>query len=148
MALKPLSIHCPQKFNFDIKGINWHSYLVNYCLGIKQYAMKESLDPTQIQKAKMIQNRWSWCHNLISQTHTNIFIDSSFSFLLSRMHLLKTGYRITVFAFILALIWRRINFNYLRTVVSFLLAVMQKIFGQKAVKPSWILYLMDSHSSC
>jgi alcohol-forming fatty acyl-CoA reductase len=30
-------------FNFDIKDLNWHSYIEQYCLGIKKFVLNEDL---------------------------------------------------------------------------------------------------------
>ena len=37
-------------FNFDMKSIDWHTYMENYCIGTKKYALKE--DMTRIGKAR------------------------------------------------------------------------------------------------
>ncbi len=38
-------------FNFDMKSIDWHTYMENYCIGTKKYALKE--DMTRIGKARV-----------------------------------------------------------------------------------------------
>lgn len=47
-----------QNFNFDIKQVNWEEYLVHYCKGIKQYAMKE--DFKNISQKRKLQRRYSY----------------------------------------------------------------------------------------
>jgi hypothetical protein len=33
-----------QMFNFDVTLINWPRYLESYCLGVKQFVLKENMD--------------------------------------------------------------------------------------------------------
>ena len=37
-------------FNFDVKSIDWTTYMENYCIGTKKYALKE--DMSRIGQAK------------------------------------------------------------------------------------------------
>lgn len=39
----PWNLLVSQEFNFDVSRIHWPTYLENYCLGVKQYCMKEDL---------------------------------------------------------------------------------------------------------
>ncbi|ELU15103.1 hypothetical protein CAPTEDRAFT_142920 [Capitella teleta] len=47
-----------KNFNFDIKQVNWEEYMVHYCKGIKQYAMKE--DFKNISQKRKLQRRYSY----------------------------------------------------------------------------------------
>ena len=44
-------------FNFDVSQIEWEKYLENYCIGTKQYALKE--DMLRLPKAKQSLERYS-----------------------------------------------------------------------------------------
>ena len=44
-----------QAFNFDVTRIDWPHYLENYCLGVKKYVLKESMDT--IDDARKALNR-------------------------------------------------------------------------------------------
>lgn len=44
-----------QAFNFDVTRIDWPHYLENYCLGVKKYVLKESMDT--IEDARRALNR-------------------------------------------------------------------------------------------
>lgn len=33
-----------KEFNFDVRRLDWHKYMENYCLGLKTYALKEDID--------------------------------------------------------------------------------------------------------
>jgi len=56
-------LYC-QAFNFDVTCIDWPHYLENYCLGVKKYVLKESLDTIEdarraLNRSVMITNRVS-----------------------------------------------------------------------------------------
>lgn len=55
MIMKELNETDNQIFNFDLKELNWKSYIENYCLGTKVYLMKEDakrLDECRIKIIK------------------------------------------------------------------------------------------------
>ncbi|KAK5983590.1 Fatty acyl-CoA reductase, partial [Trichostrongylus colubriformis] len=52
-----LSVHDQQLFNFDIRQLNWDSYLFDYVMGIKKYILKEDLDRLHVARAKLARMR-------------------------------------------------------------------------------------------
>ncbi|EGT29940.1 hypothetical protein CAEBREN_13113 [Caenorhabditis brenneri] len=44
-------------FNFDIRQVNWDSYLFDYCMGIKKYILKESEDDLEYARALLRKQR-------------------------------------------------------------------------------------------
>ncbi|CAF0861131.1 unnamed protein product [Brachionus calyciflorus] len=61
MLMKELNDPDKKMFNFDIKDLNWRSYIEQYCLGTKIFLMKEDVSNLNacrknIEKMKRIQN--------------------------------------------------------------------------------------------
>lgn len=52
--LSQLSREDRQNFGFDFKQIDWDRYIENYCLGVKKYALKESLEDLPQARKRMI----------------------------------------------------------------------------------------------
>ncbi|KAK6032627.1 NAD-binding protein [Ostertagia ostertagi] len=52
-----MSAHDQQLFNFDIRQLDWDSYLFDYVMGIKQYILKENLDNLQVARANLMRMR-------------------------------------------------------------------------------------------
>lgn len=50
-----LSAEDKQKFDFDVRNINWESYIENYIIGIRKFIFKES--PVSLPKARAQLNR-------------------------------------------------------------------------------------------
>ncbi|XP_013403407.1 fatty acyl-CoA reductase 1-like [Lingula anatina] len=47
-------------FNFNVKSINWPSYVENYCLGVKRYFLKEELSGLPGARRAMKRLQYSW----------------------------------------------------------------------------------------
>ncbi|EPB79481.1 NAD-binding protein [Ancylostoma ceylanicum] len=45
-----------QQFNFDIRQLDWDSYLFDYVMGIKRYILKDDLDQLQVARANLARN--------------------------------------------------------------------------------------------
>lgn len=43
MLLSKMSAEDKRIFCFDPRGIDWKKYMVNYCLGVKQFVLKEDI---------------------------------------------------------------------------------------------------------
>ncbi|KAK6042452.1 NAD-binding protein [Cooperia oncophora] len=46
-----------EQFNFDVRQLDWDSYLFDYVMGIKKYILKEDLDKLQAARAKLARMR-------------------------------------------------------------------------------------------
>lgn len=42
-----------QQFNFDIRQLDWDSYLFDYVMGIKRYILKDDLEKLQVARANL-----------------------------------------------------------------------------------------------
>ena len=54
MIMKELNETDNQIFNFDLKELNWKSYIEHYCLGTKVYLMKEDVKRLDECRIKII----------------------------------------------------------------------------------------------
>lgn len=55
-----------KEFNFDVRKLNWNSYIEDYCLGLKEFAMKEDMTGLDKARAKMKRlQRLSYIFNAI-----------------------------------------------------------------------------------
>ncbi len=54
MIMKELNETDNQMFNFDLKELNWKSYIEQYCLGTKVYLMKEDAKKLNECRIKII----------------------------------------------------------------------------------------------
>lgn len=52
-----LSPEDQQLFNFDIRQLNWDSYLFDYVMGIKRYILKDDLGKLQAARANLTRMR-------------------------------------------------------------------------------------------
>ncbi|KIH49498.1 male sterility protein [Ancylostoma duodenale] len=48
-----LHLEDQQQFNFDIRQLDWDSYLFDYVMGIKRYILKDDLDKLQVARANL-----------------------------------------------------------------------------------------------
>ncbi|XGW33416.1 hypothetical protein V3C99_017662 [Haemonchus contortus] len=52
-----MTTHDQQLFNFDVRQLDWDSYLFDYVMGIKKYILKEDLDNLHVARAKLARMR-------------------------------------------------------------------------------------------
>ncbi|RCN30565.1 male sterility protein [Ancylostoma caninum] len=52
-----LHLEDQQQFNFDIRQLDWDSYLFDYVMGIKRYILKDDLDKLQVARANLARMR-------------------------------------------------------------------------------------------
>ncbi|ETN87152.1 hypothetical protein NECAME_00011, partial [Necator americanus] len=52
-----LHVEDQQEFNFDIRQLNWDSYLFDYTMGIKRYILKDDLNKLQVARANLTRMR-------------------------------------------------------------------------------------------
>jgi len=52
--LDQLSVADRKTFNFDVREINWHNYVEDYCMGIRLYILKEQEETIPAARTRLM----------------------------------------------------------------------------------------------
>jgi len=85
-----LSSDDKKEFKLDVSEVDWKTYMEDYCLGVKYYAMKEN--DSMVEKARLQMNRLFWFRRAFNV----VMVIAAWRYMLSRYQTARDLWRLLV----------------------------------------------------